>query len=1151
MKRFLLSFSFIFLLLSHSISQTNQELVVSSLNPTNCSSDDGRIAINLRSLGSTCEDIFNYQSILKSTTKITAYTTADINQDGKLDILYANAEKIAVLFNIGNGQYNEIIIDDSITRTSKIGFSDIDDDGDIDVVAKQSSWSFYYLLENETFTEFALYASDEYFVEVSSILASPKFEKIDIENDGDIDRLRITTNNFDDELVELRENDGSGNYTDRILLDFINRDIIDIKVFDYEGDGDEDIFLLYRQGTTTSGVEFHLNDGFGNFERITVYRETNLYFYELKIVDYNIDGKIDIIGAGPSNMTYINDINNTFIRKELKPVEGVTRYFEIFDVDLDGVNEPVYFDDYNIYWFTAICSSRSNTFKYEFSIDGGITFQESNVFNQLGIGQYQVVAREISNSSTIGFANNPINLTENKPSVISIDITDSEFCDDGNGKIAVNATSLKRTDSVFDEVFHIGDYASNYTDFDNDGDIDIIGVDDSRDNDVVYWYENLENGQFFRHFLTSLPWFDESIESVFPMDIDNDKDNDLVINLGDGEYVVVNDGEFNFEKREMNLVGAFDSPMPISVDIDLDGDLDIITEASQYNELAWHENTLDFSLGYFHFTRHKIFTGISEITKVIPIDFDNDNDIDFVVSTENRGSDDVLGGIYWFENDGNQIFESHLLISDIDVTFFLVEDYQEDNDYDIFYSAPDLEEIRILKNDGNLNFTDILIKEIDITYFDVDDYDMDGDLDIILNPKQNVSILQNQENQLFEIRVISQNESEFLNLSSWNNTLVMSEDLDHDGDKDILFNTNYILNESTFTESDDELSYSIDGGITFQNNSIFNNLAPSSYNLIIKNNDCSFEYETPIVISKIGDVCDNSESLIATATLINSISCNGLTDAIIEGEAIGGTAPYTYNLLDSNNTLVKTQLQGTFNDIAAGVYSLLIVDDNSKEATATGITVNQPNVLTLNISKTDVSCKGTNDGSLEIIVSGGTAPYEFSINGSAFISNNIFDILGPSENSVIVKDANGCTEERKIIIVELDTADFDNDGLGDACDDDIDGDGVENTIDICSETPLGSTVEADGCLKTPNIDSRVILFPNPIESGDITIALPTPYSGNAQLVLFSNIGTLLTSLTVEVVNGNLMLNMDGWASGVYSVRIETTEESFNQRIIKK
>ncbi|MUH36205.1 hypothetical protein D9O36_10160 [Zobellia amurskyensis] len=79
---------------------------------------------------------------------------------------------------------------------------------------------------------------------------------------------------------------------------------------------------------------------------------------------------------------------------------------------------------------------------------------------------------------------------------------------------------------------------------------------------------------------------------------------------------------------------------------------------------------------------------------------------------------------------------------------------------------------------------------------------MDGDLDIILNPKQNVSILQNQDNQLFEFMVISQNESEFLNLSSWKDILVMSEDLDHDGDKDILFNTNYILNESTFTESD-------------------------------------------------------------------------------------------------------------------------------------------------------------------------------------------------------------------------------------------------------------------------------------------------------------------------------------------------------------
>ena len=36
-----------------------------------------------------------------------------------------------------------------------------------------------------------------------------------------------------------------------------------------------------------------------------------------------------------------------------------------------------------------------------------------------------------------------------------------------------------------------------------------------------------------------------------------------------------------------------------------------------------------------------------------------------------------------------------------------------------------------------------------------------------------------------------------------------------------------------------------------------------------------------------------------------------------------------------------------------------------------------------------------------------------------------------------------------------DQFDFDSDGIGDVCDDDIDGDGILNSDDNCPETPLG------------------------------------------------------------------------------------------------
>ncbi|GGK47936.1 MULTISPECIES: discoidin domain-containing protein [Flavobacteriaceae] len=57
----------------------------------------------------------------------------------------------------------------------------------------------------------------------------------------------------------------------------------------------------------------------------------------------------------------------------------------------------------------------------------------------------------------------------------------------------------------------------------------------------------------------------------------------------------------------------------------------------------------------------------------------------------------------------------------------------------------------------------------------------------------------------------------------------------------------------------------------------------------------------------------------------------------------------------------------------------------------------------------------------------------------------------------------GCIDDNCPGIDNEDQADFDNDGIGDACDDDDDNDGVEDTLDECPETPLGDSVDEKGC----------------------------------------------------------------------------------------
>src|SRR5690606_29777142 len=121
------------------------------------------------------------------------------------------------------------------------------------------------------------------------------------------------------------------------------------------------------------------------------------------------------------------------------------------------------------------------------------------------------------------------------------------------------------------------------------------------------------------------------------------------------------------------------------------------------------------------------------------------------------------------------------------------------------------------------------------------------------------------------------------------------------------------------------------------------------------------------------------------------------------GAVTGGTAPYTYSVNGSPFTATAS-----YTDLAAGSYTVIVRDANGCEFTATIAVATADGPSDVDINAVDATC-GTDNGTLTIgTVTGGVAPYTYSVNGSPFTATTSYTDLAAGSYTVIVRDANGC-----------------------------------------------------------------------------------------------------------------------------------------------
>ncbi|MEO1216698.1 MAG: gliding motility-associated C-terminal domain-containing protein [Bacteroidota bacterium] len=200
------------------------------------------------------------------------------------------------------------------------------------------------------------------------------------------------------------------------------------------------------------------------------------------------------------------------------------------------------------------------------------------------------------------------------------------------------------------------------------------------------------------------------------------------------------------------------------------------------------------------------------------------------------------------------------------------------------------------------------------------------------------------------------------------------------------------------------LEFSIDGTNFFPSGS-FNNLSAGTYNVEVRDaNGCPSFVNVDLM---------EPDPLQLIPVQVLDASCPGLNDASFIVTGLGGTQPYEYSL---NGQAFSTN--GSFNNLAAGTYTVLIRDVNLC-VTTDSVTLGEPPAIVGTVtSLTDVDCSGSNTGSFSIIGSGGVIPYEYSLDGLNYQNTGDFLNLFAATYNVFIRDANGCVSQTPVTINE-------------------------------------------------------------------------------------------------------------------------------------
>ncbi len=164
--------------------------------------------------------------------------------------------------------------------------------------------------------------------------------------------------------------------------------------------------------------------------------------------------------------------------------------------------------------------------------------------------------------------------------------------------------------------------------------------------------------------------------------------------------------------------------------------------------------------------------------------------------------------------------------------------------------------------------------------------------------------------------------------------------------------------------------------------------------------------------------------------VVTDIDCNGDNTGVIDFNIVNGTSPFSYSF-DGGMTFSTPQNNNDVNisDLNAGVYDLLIQDDNACQFIINNIIINENEMINLDADVQHVSNNGGTNGNIGMCITGGIAPYTITTSpntgtltdlGANSICDGSFDLsnLPAGVYDITITDDISCSQTFQVEVLE-------------------------------------------------------------------------------------------------------------------------------------